>query len=564
MLSNVHVKNFALIDETDIGLDDKLNILTGETGAGKSILLGAINLALGARTSKEVVHEGADYCLAELTFTSISEGAALAAEKLGIELDDDEIVVSRKLMANGKSIVRINGETMNAAAARSITSQLIDIYGQNEHQSLLDEANHLEIVDRFLGPEAETLKSIIRDEYAEYASLKAEEASLENDPSKRAREIDRLKSEIMEIEQAELREGEEEELKAERRVLANAGLIREALGTACDCLYRDDGCSDMMSVSIKALSRVSDMDENLGGFLDELSEIDSRVSDVYREMENYLDELPNSGERLAEVDERLDLISHLKSKFGRTIEAIYTFLEENKLRLDKLAEFESYVETLERKIAASERKCSEHSLELSRLRQEAAQILKRQIATALLELNFNQVRFDIEFGRRDELHADGIDIARFMISLNPGEELKPLKNVASGGEMSRIMLAVKSVFAKRETIGTLIFDEIDTGISGITAQKVADKLCGIAGSHQVICITHLPQIAAMADTHFKVSKHVEDKRTVVSINRLDEQGTLEELGRILGGEALSDSVMEAAADIRSSAFKRKSAIREER
>lgn len=561
MLSNVHVKNFALIDEADIGLNDNLNILTGETGAGKSILLGAINLALGARTSRDVVRANADYALAELTFTGLSRGAVEAANGLGIDTSEDELVISRKLLSTGKSIVRINGETMNAAAAREVTSELIDIYGQNDHQSLLDAARHLDIIDRFLGPEAVTLKTVIAEEYAQYADLVSEKNGLENDPQKRAREIDRLQSEIMEIEQAELKEGEEEELKAERRVLANANLISEALGTACDALYRDNGCSDSMSAAVKALARVSDLDENLGGMLDELGELDSRISDVYRELQDYLDSMPNSMERLTEVDERLDLISHLKSKFGRTVEEIYAFMEENRERLTKLAEFESYVDSLDRRISAVERTCFEHSDELSRLRHEAAEILKRQIATALQELNFNQVRFDIEFTKKDELHADGIDSAEFMISLNPGESLKPLKNVASGGEMSRIMLAIKSVFAKRETIGTLIFDEIDTGISGITAQKVADKLCAIASAHQVICITHLPQIAAMADTHFKVAKHVENDRTIVSIGRMSDRGTLEELGRILSGEELSDSVLEAAADIRDSAMARKNKIR---
>ena len=561
MLSNVHVKNFALIDEADIGLAGNLNILTGETGAGKSILLGAVNLALGARTSRDVIRTGAEFALAELTFTGIGQRAAAAAEELGIDISDDEIVISRKLMNNGKSIVRINGETMNAAAARSITGELIDIYGQNEHQSLTDTARHLEIIDRMLGSEAARLKELIAGEYAEYSAVRDELDGLENDPALRAREIDRLKAEIDEIERAELKEGEEESLRAERKVLANAGLITEALGNACGYLYNDDGCSDMLSAAIKALTRVGDLDENLANYLDELNDIDSRVSDIYRELEDYLGAMPESAERLNEVDERLDLISHLKMKFGSSVDEIYAFCEANKERLNRLSEFETYVERLEQKLEAAGARCKKHSEELSKLRKQTAAVLKEQICEALAELNFNKVSFDIAFTEREELHADGMDRAEFLISLNPGEELKSLSKMASGGEMSRIMLAIKSVFARRETIGTLIFDEIDTGISGITAQKVADKLCAIAEEHQVICITHLPQIAAMADSHFCVTKQALDDSTKVSVDILDESGILNELGRILGGEHPSDSVLEAAADIRNNASARKKEIR---
>ncbi len=561
MLSNVHVKNFALIDEADIPLADHLNILTGETGAGKSILLGAINLALGARTSRDVIRSGADYALAELTFNDIGGKVSEIAGELGIDIPDDEIIISRKLMANGKSIVRINGETMNAAAARELTGELIDIYGQNEHQSLLDTAKHLEFVDRMLGSEAAQLKEIIAAEYEEYASVRKEIDSLENDPQQRAREIDRISSEIAEIERAELKDGEEEALRAERKVLANAGLIEEALGNAGGYLYNDDGCSDMLSAAIRALSRVSDLDENLSGYLDELSDVDARITDIHREIQDYLDSMPESAQRLEEVDSRLDLISRLKMKFGNTVDEIYAFCEANKEKLVKLSEFENYVDELGDRLEAAQRKCREHSVELSRLRKETAQVLKKQISSALLELNFNRVSFDICFTDREELHADGIDRAEFMISLNPGEELKSLAKVASGGEMSRIMLAIKSVFARRETIGTLIFDEIDTGISGITAQKVADKLCAIADEHQVICITHLPQIAAMADSHFRVSKSVSQDKTTVSVDILDKEGILNELGRILGGDQLSSNVLEAAADIRSSANMRKKEIR---
>lgn len=561
MLSNVHVKNFALIDEADIELSKGLNILTGETGAGKSILLGAINLALGARTSKDVVRTNAEYCLAELTFTDFGDSVKKVAAELGIEECEDELVISRKLSTGGKSVIRINGETVSAAQARMLTSELIDIYGQSEHLSLMDEARHLDIVDRFLGPDAVSLKHTIGEEHREYSRLRAEFAGLENDPARRAREIDRIRSEISEIEQAQVREGEEEDLKDERRLLANASLITEALSNVSSYLYGNDGAGDLLSASVKAVGHVSEFDGELGAIYDELCDIDSRISDAYRDCRNYLDGMADPTERLSEADDRLDTIRHIKSKYGNTVEAIEDYLEDDKVQLERLIEFEAYAEKLERDVAGAYRKLEQHAKELSRLRMEASEILKRQIGEALRELNFNQVRFDIEFSQRSEIRSDGADDAAFLISLNPGEELRPITKVASGGEMSRIMLAIKSVFAKKETIGTLIFDEIDAGISGITAQKVSDKLCTIASAHQVICITHLPQIAAMADYHLKVEKNVVMDTTKVTITPLDEAGSLNELGRILSGEELSDSVMKAATDIRNGACSRKVAIR---
>ncbi|MCR5322834.1 MAG: DNA repair protein RecN [Lachnospiraceae bacterium] len=561
MLSNVHVKNFALIDEADIGLDDNLNILTGETGAGKSILLGAVNLALGGRASKDVVRQNADFCLAELTFGRLSRGAVEAARELGIECDDDEIVISRKLMNNGKSIIRINSETVSAAAARKLTGELIDIYGQNEHISLLSSAKHLDIIDRFAGEEAEKLKSVIKKEFADYKKLKDEYEGLENDPARRARDIDRLNSEIEEIENAALKDGEEEELKARRRVLMNAGQIMEALNAASEALCGNDGCSDMLSQTIKSLNRVEALDEKIGDHLEGLYEIDSRISDIYRDIMDHLDTMPESDEELEEVDRRLELVMRLKSKFGNSVADITEYLENDKDELNKLLDFENYAKELQNKLEKAENSVMKQCEKLSNMRKKAAEVLKNKISDALLDLNFNQARFDIDMSVKAEPHAEGIDSAEFMISLNPGEELKSLSKIASGGEMSRIMLGIISVFASRETIDTLIFDEIDTGISGIAASKVADKLCSIAEGHQVICITHLPQIAAMADAHFKVEKSVENDKTVVSIEKLEEKGVVGELARILGGEESSKSVMQAASDIKSSATARKKEIR---
>lgn len=561
MLSNVHVKNFALIDEADIGLDDNLNILTGETGAGKSILLGAVNLALGGRASKDVVRQNADFCLSELTFNRLSDAALEAAKELGIECDDDEIVISRKLMNNGKSVIRVNSETVSATAVKKLTGELIDIYGQNEHISLLSSSKHLDIIDRFAGEDADKLKDSIKEEFTKYKKLKDEFEGLENDPARRARDIDRLNSEIEEIENAAVKDGEEEELKSRRRILMNAGQIEEALNTVSEMLYGSDGCSDRLSQALRQLSRVEALDEKLSGYLEDLQNIDSQMSDIYRDIRDYLDTMPESGEELESVDLRLELVMRLKSKFGYTVDEINEYLKNDKDELNKLLDFENYTDDLKKKLEVSKDKVMKQCRKLSELRKESADSLKKRISDALLDLNFNQARFDIEMSVKEEPHADGIDQAEFMISLNPGEELKSLSRIASGGEMSRIMLGIISVFAGRETVDTLIFDEIDAGISGIAASKVADKLCSIAEGHQVICITHLPQIAAMADAHFKVEKTAVDNKTIVSIEKLKEEGIIGELVRILGGEESSESVMKAASDIKNSTTQRKKEIR---
>ena len=560
MLSNVHVKNFALIDEADIGLDDNLNILTGETGAGKSILLGAVDLALGNRASKDVVRQNSDFCLAELTFNRLSPAAVETARELGIECDD-EIVVSRKLMSNGKSVIRVNSETVSATAVRKLTGELIDLYGQNEHISLLHSSRYLDIIDRFAGSETDVLKEQIREKYRDFRLLEDEAGRMDNDPLRRARDIDRLRLEISEIEDSNLKEGEEEELKAERKKLMNAGQISEALNYVCGVIYDSDGCSDRISNAIRSLSRVADLDESIEGYLDELNGIDSRMSDIYRELKDYLDVMPDSAEALEMTEARLETVLRLKTKYGNTVADVYDYLENAREELGKLSDYDEYVSDLSRRLEESENVIMELSRKLSGLRKRAAGELEKKITQALLDLNFNQVRFCIDMVTVDSPHADGVDSVDFLISLNPGEELKPLSKVASGGEMSRIMLGIISVFARRESVDTLIFDEIDAGISGIAASKVADKLCAIADTHQVICITHLPQIAAMADAHFKVEKNVDGESTLVTISKLDSKGIRAELARILGGEESSDSVFKAADDIKKSSSLRKKELR---
>lgn len=561
MLTGLHVKNFALIDEADIDLSPNLNILTGETGAGKSILLGAVNLALGARTPRDVIRTGADHTLAELTFTGVGQRTLDKCDELGISVDDDTLVISRKLMANGKSIVRVNGEMLSAGAVREITSELIDIYGQNEHQSLSDKRKQLEIVDRFAGDEAARLRAQVSAAHAEYTALRDEYEELDNDPASRERTIDLMSFEINEIEQAELREGEEEELKDEHKLLANTHIIAEQLGGALTALDDEQGCSTLISGALKNLSRISEFDDRLSGFYDTLSDADALISDLSHDIESYLDDMPDSEERLREVEERLDLISHLKNKYGQSVEAINAYLERDKAELDKLTKFDVYIAGLKQKLDAAERTMNEAADRLSACRHRAASILEQRIQEALGDLNFNRTLFKIALSDKDACSADGRDDAEYMISLNPGEEPKPLTRVASGGELSRIMLAIKSVMAVRDDIDTLIFDEIDTGISGRTAQKVAEKLAAISGVHQVICITHLPQLASMADTHLFIEKTADDSSTHVNISVITGAEITAELARLLSGAEVTDAMLGSAAEVKKLADERKAEVR---
>lgn len=560
MLSNIHVKNFALIDEADIELSDNLNILTGETGAGKSILLGAVNLALGARTSKDVVKSDAEYALSELTFTGVSDRLKEKAESLGISLED-ELVISRKLYSNGKNVIRINGETFNASAVKQLTASLIDIYGQNENQTLNDRDKQLELVDHWVGDKAYQLKRTVQEEYSAYRTAKKELNELEIDPSSMSREIDRLQFEIKEIEEAAISEGEEEELKLEHSKLANSRLIVEGVSGAASLLYDDDSVSDKLSAAIKCLVRVSEFDPELSQMYDSLVEADTRISEIYRELSDYLEDIPDDEEELLRVEERLDLISHLKQKYGNSVSMINAYLQNDRDRLEKLLNFENTRAAIMRRVESSEKSLVKLYDELSALRKAGAKELLEKVVSAMKDLNFNHVCFEISFNKKEGFFDNGTDEISFLISLNPGEALKPLERIASGGELSRIMLAIKSVMAVKDDIDTLIFDEIDTGISGRTAQMVAEKLALISGAHQVICITHLVQIASMADTHFYIEKSVEGQKTKVDISVISGERITDELSRMLSGAQITEGIRESAAEIVKMAIERKKSIR---
>lgn len=561
MLSNIHVKNFAIIDEADIDLADNLNIFTGETGAGKSLLLGALNMALGARTPKDIISADADFALSELTFTGVSEKVRSMLENAGISVEDDEVVISKKLMSNGRSIIRINGETSTAAYIKDLAGVLIDIYGQNEHQSLLKKESQRDILDEFGQDKILATKKKLKEAYNAYKALKDEAAELIDDAQSRKRRIDLLEYEINEIESAAIKPDEEEELKERHRFLANARLIADGLAESHDCLNGNGRAGDSISEAIRALSRISEFDGKLEEMLNSLSDIDSCLSDVMRDMSDYAENLPDDRQELEEVEERLDLISRLKSKYGNTTALIDKYFENAKQELEKLQNFESYTAGLKSKLEASEKEVALLSGKLTEFRKKTAISLGEKITEALGEMNFNQVKFVIDISQKSDYHADGMDECTFMISLNPGESLKPVQEVASGGELSRIMLGIKSVMAGNDSVQTLVFDEIDAGISGRTAQMVSEKLCRIAAGHQVICITHLPQIASMADNHYEISKTVNDGKTRTGIRKLKDSEIKNELARLIGGAELTDKVYSSASEMKALADKRKADIR---
>ena len=550
MLIDLHVKNFALIDNCEIEFSEGLNILTGETGAGKSIIIDSVNAALGARASKDVIRNEADPATIELLFSLEDEGLRDILRDMDIPCDD-QIIISRKIGKQG-SVSKINGETVTAAQVKKVAEHLIDIHGQHEHQSLLSPGKHLEILDKYGEGEIAPVKGKVADAYKIYVDCKKalEESAI--DPETRKREISFLEYEIKEIEDAKLREGEDESLEADYRKLSNREKITETLGEVYELTGsgRGNACAvDSIGEAFRRMGQVAQYDEKLSALLDSLGTIESLTSDFNRELSAYISDNEFDEEVFNEVTARLDLVNNLKSKFGNTIPEILKSLDERKGRLEELTHIEDHINELEERKAAAEKLLDEECGKLSKIRKNTALILSSAIKEALSDLNFLQVEFDISF-REAPVSAKGRDEVHFMISTNPGEPVKELSSVASGGELSRIMLAIKTILAGSDEIPTLIFDEIDAGISGRTAQKVSEKLSLVGRNHQVICITHLPQIASMADAHYLIEKHVEGTSTVSEINLLDEEGSVKELARMLGGAEITETTLANAREMK--------------
>lgn len=557
MLLNIHVKNMALIQEAEIDLGQGLNILTGETGAGKSIIIGAVNVALGAQSFKGFARDGADQALSELVFSVEDDKCRQRLKDLGVALEEDLVIISRKL-TGGRSISKVNGETVPVSRIRQIAEVLIDIHGQHEHQSLLYRKNHLGILDEFAKEELTPLKEISNQLYKEYKKLEKELEQSAMDETARAKEADFLRFEIQEIGAAGLSTGEDEELERSYRRMANARKIIESAGEAYGYTgYDNAGAGELTGRALRSLSGAAAYDEALEGLTEQLADIDSLLNDFNRELADYMAGLTFDDGEFASLEERLDLINRLKAKYGNCIEEILAYKQEKEERLTVLDDYEAYKQRLEAAFKTSREALFSNAKEMSKIRHRYAQDLQKRIKEALEDLNFLNVEFEIGFERLKEPGPEGYDEICFQISTNPGEAVKPLNEIASGGELSRIMLAIKTVMADRDATGTLIFDEIDVGISGRTAQKVSEKMAVIAGNHQVICITHLAQIAAMADCHFVIEKKFENQMTITSIRKLDGAQSVEELARILGGVEITDTVRRNAEEMKEMALRTK-------
>ncbi len=550
MLHNLYVKNLALIDEIEIELGEGLNILTGETGAGKSIILGSINLALGGRYSSDMLRNEEEAGYVELTFFVENESQLEVLREKEIDAADGTVVLSRKLMGK-RSVCKINGETVSTVALKEAAALLIDIHGQHEHQSLLYKKNHLTILDAFAKDTILSVKKEVAEKYQIYRQLKEELDSSRLDEKERIKEASFLEFEIGEIEEANLRVGEDEELEEEYRRMINGRKITENLSEAYGYTANSgNSASDLLSRAIRCMQDAAHYDDGAGELYDQLSEMDSLLNDFNRELSDYIDSFEFSDEEFYEVETRLNVINRLKSKYDNTVEAILTYCEEKQQRLLQLQDYDFYLESLQKKWDEAKASLAEQAEVLSRLRKDAGRKLADAIKSGLQDLNFLDVQFEIIFRELNEFTALGKDEVEFMISMNPGQPIRPLGEVASGGELSRIMLAIKAVMAEKDQTETLIFDEIDVGISGRTAQKVSEKMAVIGKNHQVICITHLAQIAAMADSHYLIEKSVSGGNTKTTISLLDSEKQIGELARILGGAEITATVLQSAAEMK--------------
>lgn len=551
MLVSLHVKNMALIREAEVEFGSGLNIMTGETGAGKSLVIGSVNIALGTGNFRDYVMEDVDYALVELVFATENPAVRRKLEQQELPFDDGEVIITRKYRG-GRSVSKVNGETVPVSFVRELASDLIDIHGQHEHQSLLYAKNHLTILDEFAREELQDKLALCREQYRAWQKAKRQWAESSADERERAKELDFLQFEIQEIESAALKPGEDEELEASYRLMANGQRIMESLSEAASMTGANgySGAADEIGNALRALNAAGAYDSSLSQLGDMLSDVESMIGDFNRGLSEYMDNFVFDEQELRRTEERLDLINRFKTKYGNSIDQILAGLEEKRSRVEILVNYEEYRQKLRENYEKSRRALAKTSAEITAVRKTYAKQLAARIQEALVDLNFLDVRFEIAFRELKEPVENGRDEICFMISTNPGLPPRPLGSVASGGELSRIMLAIKAVMADRDAVETLIFDEIDTGISGRTAQKVSEKMAVIARNHQILCITHLAQIASMADHHFIIEKKPADSKTITNIAKLDEEESIRELARILGGAKITDTVLESAREMK--------------
>ena len=559
MLINLHVKNLALIKEADVDFSKGLIVLTGETGAGKSLLLGSVNIALGNKVSKDIIRTGAQFALVELTF-QVDEVCASKLKQMDIFMEEGNIITVSRKISESRSVSKINGETVNVNVLKKVMGMLVDIHGQHEHQSLLYVSNHLNILDKYAKKEMADILKGLSAEYGNYTELKSRLSSYNIDEAQRMREIEFSMYEVNEIENANLIPGEDEELEEQYKKLSNSENIVETLSSVYGLIGYDSmqSAGELISKATQEISSISNFDEKINGFKETLFDIDSVCRDLSAEISDYTGELEYDPREVSRIGERLDTINHLKLKYGKTIDDILQYQDKKQSYLDELNNYSEKIDQIKGLITESREKLQVLPERASKMRKTAAKELENSITDALKDLNFLSVDFKINITKKDKITDKGFDNVEFMISTNPGEPVRPLAKVASGGELSRIMLAIKSLLAGEDEIETLIFDEIDTGISGKTASMVAEKLAKISANHQVICISHLSQIAAMADSHYLIKKDMEDNSTATNIVKLTREESIKEIVRINGDGTMTDAAIAHAIEMKDMADRTKS------
>ena len=546
MLQLLHIENIAVIERADISFRAGFNALTGETGAGKSIVIDAISAILGERAYRDMIRTGTERASVRAVFTEVPEFPWFAEN--GVEYDP-ETVISREIHLDGKNICRVNGTLVNVSCLHKLGIQLINIHGQHDSAALFDEENHLAFLDAFA--DNGKLRASYGERYEAVAKLRREISALTMDEGEKLRRMENLKYQIAEIEKAELEPGEDDRLEERRKVLQNAEKLSNGMETAVECLYGgedSDGASGLLAQAEYALARLSRFSDSFAALHDRVSDLMYQVQDAAEEVRDARDSLSYSAEELEQIESRLDVIHKLRRKYGTTCEDILEYLDKAKKELDEIEFADDKLERLKKNLKKAEKEAWDAALALRENRQQAADTMSKRILSELAQLDMPRVQFACRFTEM-ELTANGADAAAFYMSANAGEALKPLSRVASGGELARIMLAMKNVLAEKDQVATLIFDEVDTGVSGRAAQKVAEKLRSVAVHKQVLCVTHLPQLAALANTHLLIAKSERDGRTYTSVTPLDLEGRKRELARIIGGANITETTLKSAEEM---------------
>ena len=546
MLNLLHIENIAVIEQADISFNAGFNILTGETGAGKSIVIDAISAILGERAYRDMIRTGTNKASVRAVFTGVPQLPWF--EDNGVEYDP-ETIIQREVYLDGKNVCRVNGNLVTVSILRKLGIQLINIHGQHDSAALFDEANHLTFLDAFA--DNEELRLAYAAKYGEVAALRREIESLTMDEGEKLRRMETLKYQIADIEKANLTAGEDEELEQRRKVLQNAEKLSDGISAASEALYGGedtDGAAALLAEAERELARLSRYTDAYSELHDKVADLMYQVQDAAEELLSARDDLSYSDGELDQIESRLDTIHKLRRKYGATCADILAYLQQAKQELDEIEFADDHLEKLNKKLLKAEKAAWDAAYALRDQRIAAAERLSARILTELAQLDMPRVQFSCEFTEL-ELTANGADAVAFYMSANAGEALKPMSKVASGGELARIMLAMKNVLAEKDQVATLIFDEVDTGVSGRAAQRVAEKLKSVAKHKQVLCVTHLPQLAAMADTHLLIAKAERDGRTYTTVTPLDMDGRMRELARIIGGANITETTLKSAEEM---------------